>query len=254
MNDIKERIYFSFQELLDFLDIEGLPSFPNDKGMSQSWFTDMLEDSPFEFAVYTLSEFFTDDLINDIVNALMGIVYNRHAYDFIVYKEIDFGGNEEIEPEEIIKAFQKLINVLNNTLPKYVPMLQQNEWASTCPITPNVDDYVEEVEGNTSSEYSGENESHSGGENRTNDTPQDGGDFSDDEHTSAITSSKDDVEASSSASNTGDFSNKTTRSNTQNIGTLMSRLNEMYINFRSIILNWSNEFNQCFIKEEQLYD
>ena len=214
MNNIKERIYFSYQEFLDVLDIDGHPQFPNDKSMSQSWFTDMLEDSPFEFAVYTLSEFFTDDLINNIVDALMGIVYNRHAYDYIIYKEIDFGGNEELEPEQITKAFQKLINVLNNTLPKYVPILQQNEIYSTNPVAPA--------------------ESESSGETRFNDTPQNIGEYGDEDHTTNISNSK-----SASAVDTG---------------SVMERLSELFKNFKSIILEWSNEFNQCFIREEQIHD
>ena len=251
---LKKKVWFTYQELLNEISIEdvNLPRYPNDVDMSSDWFTSLITAGGLEFAVYTLSEFFTDDIINQIVNALMGIVYNRHAYDYIVSGEFDVDDEEYLSDEMFYGAFNKLINVLNNTLPKYIPMLQQNEWASTCPITPNVDEFTEEVEGDNSSEYSGENESHNTGESRTNDTPQNGGDFSDDEHTSNIVQNKDDNSGSSSASNSGDFSSKTKRSNTQNVGTLMSRLTEMYTNFRSIILDWSNEFNMLFFKEEQL--
>lgn len=251
---LRKKVYFTYQDLLDdfFLEEINLPKHPNDVNMSVDWFTSLIQAIDLEFAVYTLSEFFTDDVINAIVNALMGIVYNRHADDYLVSQDFDLDDEEYIADETIYKAFNKLINVLNLTLPKYIPMLQQNEWASTCPITPNVDESLEEVEGDNSSEYSGENESHSVGQNRTNDTPQNGGDFSDDEHTSNLVDTKDDNNGSSSATNTGDFSSKTKRSNSQNIGTLMSRLTEMYTNFRSIILDWSNEFNTLFLKEEQL--
>lgn len=251
---LKKKVYFTYQDILNELTIPDvvLPQYPNDINMSSDWFTKLIESGGLEFAVYTLSEFFTDDIINQIVNALMGIVYNRHADDYLVYGEFDLYDEEYLTDEMFYKAFNKLINVLNLTLPKYIPMLQQNEWASTCPITPNVDESLEEVEGDNSSEYSGENESHSVGQNRTNDTPQNGGDFSDDEHTSNLVDTKDDNNGSSSATNTGDFSSKTKRSNSQNIGTLMSRLTEMYTNFRSIILDWSNEFNTLFLKEEQL--
>lgn len=214
MNNIKERIYFSYQEILDFLEYDGHPQFPNDKNMSQSWFTDMLEDSPFEFAVYTLSEFFTDELLNNIVDALMGIVYNRHAYDYLVYKEIEYNGDESIDSEVLIKAFSKLINVINNTIPKYVPILQQNEIYSTNPVAPA--------------------ESESNGETRFNDTPQNIGEYGDIDHTTNISNSR-----SSSVADTG---------------SVMERLSELFKNFKSIILEWSNEFNQCFIKEEQIHD
>ena len=212
MNPIKERLYFSYQEILDFLDYNEHPQFPNDKSMAESWFTDMLDDSPFEFAVYTLSEFFSNELINAIVNALMGIVYNRHAYDYLAYKEILCGESEEIDDKVLIQAFSKLINVLNNTLPKYVPILQQNEIYSTDPVAPI--------------------KSESAGETRFNDTPQNIGEYGDSEHTTNISNSK-----SESVVDTG---------------SIMERLDELFKNSRSIILEWSNEFNQCFLKEEQI--
>ena len=33
---------------------------------------------------------------------------------------------------------------------------------------------------------------------------------------------------------------------------IMSRLEELFKNFRSVLLEWSNEFNRVFLKEEQL--
>lgn len=212
MGNIRKKVYFTYQEILDFLDYDGHPQFPNDKNMHQAWFTEMLDDSSFEFAVYTLSEFFPDSLINDIVNALMGIVYNRHAYDFIAYKDVDLDGDEEIDAEIFIKAFTSLINVLNNTLPRYCPLLQQNEIYSTDPIAPIG--------------------SRTTGRTRFNDTPQDEGEYNDEEHASNVSKSISETEVDS--------------------GSIMERLNEMFKNFRSIILEWSNEFNQIFLKEEQI--
>jgi hypothetical protein len=212
MKNIRKKVYFTYQEILDFLDYDGHPQFPNDKNMHQGWFTEMLDDSPFEFAVYTLSEFFPDSLINDIVNALMGIVYNRHAYDFIAYKDVDLDGDEEIDAEIFIKAFTPLINVLNNTLPRYCPLLQQNEIYSTDPVAP--------IGSKTT------------GRTRFNDTPQDEGEYNDEEHASNVSKSISETEVDS--------------------GSIMERLNEMFKNFRSIILEWSNEFNQIFLNEEQI--
>ena len=212
MNPCKKRIYFSYQEILDFLDYDGHPSFPNDESMHDAWFTEMLDDSPLEFAVYTLSEFFTDSLLNEIVNALMGIVYNRHADDFIVFRDMELNESEDATQEDALKALNKLINVINNTLPRYVPLLQQNEIASTDPIAP-----VSSV---------------SQSKTRFNDTPQDGGLYEDDPHTTNLSETQNETSVDSAS--------------------LMERLDQLFKNFRSIILEWSNEFNMLFLKEEQI--
>ena len=245
--------YFTYQELLDMVNIEDvqMPQYPHDVNMSSNWFTALIEVGGLEFAVYTLDESFTDDLLNDIVNAVMGVVYNRHAKDFIAKAEYDPENGYDLE-QLMMEALSKLINVIDLTLPKYVPILQQNEYASVCPITPNIDESSEESSSETSSEYSSENSSSGDATTRRNDTPQNGGDYSDDEHTSEISQDVNSSSGSTSGDNSGDYSSKTTRRNTQNIGTLMSRLDEMYKGFRSIILEWSNEFNMLFLKEEQL--
>ena len=212
MYPCRKRLYFSYQEILDAIDQEGHPEFPNDKNMHQAWFTEMLDASPLEFAVYTLSEFFTDNLINDIVNALMGIVYNRHANDIIVSRDVDINEEEEATLELSLEALNKLINVLNNTLPRYIPLLQQNEIASTDPIAP-----VSSV---------------SRSKTRFNDTPQDGGLYEDDPHTTNLSQTENETSVDSAS--------------------IMERLEQLFKNFRSIILEWSNEFNMLFLKEEQI--
>lgn len=63
---------------------------------------------------------------------------------------------------------------------------------------------------------------------RFNDTPQDTGEFSDDEHTTHITSTKNDYD------------------------TLMARLDEVDRKYRNLLKDWSNEFECLFIHEESL--
>lgn len=251
MNPVLKTKYFTFQEVLNLYP-ERAPRFPHDTQLANDWFTKMLEDANLEPAVYTLSEFFTDDLINEIINALITIVYYRHDEDYFYEVTTSVCENYQMSQIDFRKAIKKLMNVLDLTLPKYIPMLQQNEWASTCPITPNVDESTEESSGDNHATYEGENTSNSNGQNRTNDTPQDSGDFSDDEHTSNVIDMVNSISNEASSQNDGDFSSKTKKSNSTNIGTLMARLTEMYDNFKSIILEWSNEFNQLFLKEEQL--
>lgn len=60
---------------------------------------------------------------------------------------------------------------------------------------------------------------------RFNDTPQNSGDFSDDNHTSNIT----------------------TTTNSSNVGTMMQRLNEIEDNIKQLYIDWSNEFRKFII-------
>lgn len=60
---------------------------------------------------------------------------------------------------------------------------------------------------------------------RFNDTPQNSGDFSDDNHTSNITKTE----------------------NTTNAGTMMQRLNEIEDNIKQLYIDWSDEFRKFII-------
>ena len=209
------RLYYTYQELLDEVNIPeiAMPRFPHDMEMSSNWFTALIEAGGLEVAVYTLSEFFTDDLLNEIINALMGIVYNRHAEDYIACVNQSDDEMEDLN-KAMYKALSKLINVIDLTIPKYVPILQQNEIYSIDPVAPI--------------------KSESAGETRFNDTPQNIGEYGDSEHTTNISNSK-----SESVVDTG---------------SIMERLSALFKDFKSIILEWSNEFNSLFLKEEQIYE
>lgn len=210
---LQSKLWYTYQELLNEVNIDGvqMPRFPHDVEMSSDWFTQLIEAGELEVAVYTLSEFFTDEMLNDIINALMGIVYNRHANDYIA--EVKPSGDEgEDFYNAMFQTLNKLINVIDLTIPKYVPLLQQNEKYSTDPVAP----IGSETTGRT----------------RFNDTPQNDGYFNDETHATNVSEST---------------------SNTQvDSGSIMQRLDEMFKNFRSIILEWSNEFNNLFFKEEQI--
>lgn len=203
--------WFTFQEVLDLYPSRA-PSYPHDNVTPADWFTKMLEDADMEFSVFTLSEFFTDDLINDIVNALMWIVYCRHDLDYLYEIVLPWDEEYELQEADFKKAMKDVLNVLNNTIARYIPMLQQNEYASVDPVAP-----VSSV---------------TTGKTRFNDTPQNGGDYNNDPHATNVSESESEIKVDS--------------------GSLVSRLSEMFKDFRSIMLDWSNEFNKCFLKEEQL--
>ena len=60
---------------------------------------------------------------------------------------------------------------------------------------------------------------------RFNDTPQNSGDFSDDNHTSTVTKTE----------------------NSSNVGTMMARLNEIEDNIKQLYMDWSDEFRKFII-------
>lgn len=208
---MKKSKWFNFQEILNLYPAHA-PSYPHDDATPADWFTNMLEDADMEFAVYTLSQYFTDDLINEVVNALMWIVYCRHDLDYIYRVDMNWDEDYELQQVDFRKAMKEVLNVLNNTIARYIPMLQQNEYASTDPVTP-----VSSV---------------TKGKTRFNDTPQEGGDYNNDPHATNVSESESEIKVDS--------------------GSLVSRLSEMFKDFRSIMLDWSNEFNKCFLEEEQL--
>lgn len=212
MNPIISEKYFTFQEILDLYPAHA-PRFPHDAQLADDWFMKMLEDAGLEPAIYTLSDAFPDSLLAEIINALMTIVYYRHDEDYL-YKvsQMAFLPSYTLTQADFKRAIKKVINVIDLTIPRYAPILQQNENYSTDPVA--------KIGSVTT------------GKSRFNDTPQDGGNFNDDPHATNVSHSVSESEVDS--------------------GSIVSRLDEMFKGFRSIILEWSNEFDQLFLKEEQL--
>ena len=208
---LKKVKWYSFQEILDLYP-EYAPLYPHDTSLSATWFLDMLTDADMEPAVYTLSEFFTDEDLENMINALMTIVYYRHSDDYLYKVELEWDESHELDLDDFTKAMKDIVNVIDLTIPKYAPMLEQTEYASTDPI-PQL-------------------ESESRGRSRFNDTPQNEGEFNDEEHATNVSSSISSSKVDS--------------------GSLMDRLTSMYKNFRAVIQEWSDEFNKLFFKEEQL--
>ena len=106
----------------------------------------------------------------------------------------------------------KILNVIELTSPKYLPMFKESEVA-----TENL------LKGATSSSHS---------DTRFNDTPQDGGDFNNDSHATNVshTESGGEIEPES----------------------MIDHIKKVFDNFESVILMWSNEFNKLFFMEDQL--
>lgn len=203
--------YFTFQEVLNLYPAKA-PDHPHSKNFASDWFSQFLSNYDLELAVNGVSQYISNDLIKDIVDALMTIVYQRHSEDYIYHVELALHEDYELKNEDFYKYVQTLINVIDLTIPRYIPLLQAQEFYSVDPVAPL--------------------KSVSKGRTRYNDTPQSMGIWDDEEHASNLSNSESETEVDS--------------------GSIVSRLDEAYKNWRSIILEWANEFNQCFIKEEQL--
>lgn len=203
---IKE--WFTFQEVLNLA--PDAPSRPHTNYPPADWL-EVLTELSLSYNVEGLSDNISSQTLDEIFGALMNVIYNRHADDYMFYvlhEDVEY----ELTIDDARKAMCPLLNVLELTLPRYVPLFIQNKNYSADPVA-KISSVTE-------------------GDTRFNDTPQDGGDFNDDEHATNVSHSYSKSEVDS--------------------GSIMDRLEALFKNFKSIILEWSNEFNQLFFKEEQL--
>ena len=106
----------------------------------------------------------------------------------------------------------KMLMILEMTSPRYLKLLEVYETAKNQLLDP-----VNIV---------------SNGLTRFNDTPQDEGDFANDEHTTNLT--------------------EDSRTTSNDLDTKMGRLSEIEKNYRNILLDWSNEFESIFLEENNI--
>ena len=206
----KFDLWFTLDELFSLIPSANRPQ-PHSSETPATWFTDLLSSYGLAYSTDALDSFPTAT-IKSYINAVMTNVYNRHYKDYMISVIIEEGDSEQPTNDDLTQCLIKLLNVIDNTIPKYIPLFQVYKTASSGILEPPKA---------TSSSVS-----------RFNDTPQDSGLFDEDSHTTNIS----EAESESSA----------------DIGTRVSRLDEAYRNYHSIILKWSNEFNLLFFKEEQL--
>ena len=146
---------------------------------------------------------------NDIIDELLFLVLQRFFEFYIYKKEIALEEtNPSISSQEIQIVCKRIDNIIDMTYERYYPMLKAYRDNQSDPI-PQL-------------------ESSSSGSTRFNDTPQDGGDFSDDEHTTNITQS----ESSSKVDS----------------GSLVDRLDGLYKNWRDVMRDWTSEFKGLFME------
>lgn len=135
---------------------------------------------------------------------VVDLVCKRFWDHYFFYTE-----SSEFSTDKQKNFIAKLLMILEMTSPRYLKLLEVYDSAKNELLSP-----VEiKTEGLT----------------RFNDTPQNEGDFANDEHTTNLT--------------------EDSRSTTNDLDTKMGRIKEIESSYNNLILNWSNEFESLFIEE-----
>ena len=217
---MKTTKWFAFDEVLHITPYDLLAPSPNKTPALpniEKWFLNMLSVAGLQVRYVGIksngSIIKTAD-VEDAINQVTNIVYDRQ-HDNYMYKVEDCEPDYELTADDFKKAMNKFINVLNLTMPKYIPILYQYKQ--------NYEDILRKVES--------ESESFA----RFNDTPQ---------------NEQDEVDYNTPEYATNMGKNKSVSKVDSN--SLPLKLKELQENFKSIILEWSNEFDMIFIDEYQL--
>lgn len=186
----------------------------------KNWFYDILSAAGLSLrysAISSNGSTIKEADVKKYVMEVMEILFDRHADEYI-YKVIQYGFGltpHTLTTDDFQMAINKFLNVMNLTLPKYIPLMYEYE--------KNYEHALKQLE------------SESQGFNRFNDTPQD---------------EQDEVDF-----NTPDYATNMGHSKSiskVDSGSVPSKLQEMQDKMRSIVLSWSNEFNGVFVDEYQL--
>ena len=218
MKKMKVTKWFTFDEILDIYPT-GRPH-PNTTPATESadsWFLNNLSSAGLQLRYagiksngVTIKEADIKKYIKDLTN----IIFDRQHNNYM-YRVDDVDENYELVASDYPKAMNKFINVLNLTMPQYIPMIFE----------------AEKLYQDALSKLESESESFS----RYNDTPQNDQD-------------EVDYNTPSYASNMGKTASKTKVDS----GSPVARMEELRTKWKSIILKWSNEFDMIFIDAYQL--
>ena len=135
-------------------------------------------------------------------NCFRNYIWPRFYQEAIIYVDSD-------EDEDFVKKFARtkvgqIMSWWQSSTEKYSLLIQNLEANKT--------KLLDDVKSTSTSRF--------------NDTPQNSGDFSDDQHTSTVTKTE----------------------NSSNVGTMMARLNEIEDNIKQLYIDWSDEFRKFIIR------
>ena len=162
---------------------------------------------------------------NPYINQLFYYLKLRYKNEFVLDLSFDFS-KEWINGYEYVSNFKLLENWSNDNKLEFKQAQQNFFIAFLSIINQTYDRYalILKTYDDNKADLLNKVESLT----RFNDTPQDTGEFSDDEHTTHITSTKNDFD------------------------TLMGRIDEIDRKYRNVLADWTREFESLFIHEESL--
>lgn len=205
MKNIKVITNYTFQEVLDLYPAYS-PVKPHDKNVTASFFSSMLSDADLKLPDSLSVKGSAFIGVSDMINLLIWNIYNRHADDYIYHKEGD------LDVSDFPKAVNGILNVIDNTIDKYAPMVLK-----VAEKAPDLLEPVKQVQDSNG---------------KFNDTPQVAGVGETDDYTSTY--------------------NANHSEGSVDVNSTIERLSEMFGKYKSVLLLWSNEFNMLFLKEEQI--
>ena len=199
----QKRNYWSFKEVL----YEGNPDesdFLVNGGKVLNILLAMVNDYDYISGLVNQDQ---DDWSNQHYERLADLIVKRFLNSYCYWTE-----SETFDFEPAYNFMGRLFYLMEMTSPKYLTLLKAYEDSQ--------DELLSPVETKTS------------GSNRFNDTPQDEGDFANDEHTTNISEMENTIQ--------NDLDSK------------MGRIREIESNYSNLLLLWSNEFESLFTEEENI--
>lgn len=138
---------------------------------------------------------------NEAITCFQKYIWPRFYQEAIIYADLD--KNEDFVEKFARTKVGQIMSWWISSTEKYSLLIQN--------LTANKTKLLDDVKSASISRF--------------NDTPQNSGDFSDDQHTSTVTKTE----------------------NSSNVGTMMARLNEIEDNIKQLYIDWSNEFRKFII-------
>ena len=194
MYNYYERTYYTLDDIREALEITGEGPYAIGNRSLSSFLNSCLSKVNF----YVAPDF-TETA--ESVNCFQIYIWPRFYQEAIIYIDSD-------ESEDFVKKFARtkagqIMSWWQSSSEKYSLLIQN--------LTANKNKLLDDVKSASISRF--------------NDTPQNSGDFSDDNHTSTVTKTE----------------------NSSNVGTMMARLNEIEDNIKQLYIDWSNEFRKFII-------
>ena len=169
-----------------------------------------------KFASYADESFTYDDYIAEMLDGF----YNRFA---TYYAISTYDDSEKVE--EVKKFYWRFLNVLNATYPRFKKIIK------------NYKDYEDHLMDQLERSYTDLAGNSGSSTNRFNDTPQNGGDYSDDNHTTNI--NQIDSSASSNLRHNEKYTNEY----------IIERLNKIRDELQNLFTIWENEVAKILWRE-----